>query len=84
MRYLDATCWCGLAFFAAAGMGDTAAGQAGWVLSEQKISHWQGGFGDLSDHDYFGCSVAYLGDFDGDGVGRWHSAGRLPHLRQLM
>ncbi len=42
----------------------------GWVLSHQKISDTQGGFtGILDDLDFFGSSVASLGDLDGDGVG---------------
>ena len=42
----------------------------GTVKSHQKISDTQGGFsGALDDFDYFGWSVASLGDLDGDGVG---------------
>ena len=42
----------------------------GTVKSHQKISDTQGGFtGTLDDADFFGYSVAALGDFDGDGVG---------------
>jgi hypothetical protein len=42
----------------------------GTVKSHQKISDIEGGFtGVLDDHDYFGWSVASLGDFDGDRVG---------------
>jgi hypothetical protein len=41
----------------------------GTVKSEQKISDTQGGFsGHLDDQDWFGHSVAPLGDLDGDGV----------------
>ena len=46
-----------------------ALAQPGWVLSHQKISDTQGGFtGILDDTDFFGSSVAALGDLDGDGV----------------
>ena len=42
----------------------------GTVKSHQKISDTQGGFtGILDDEDFFGWSVASLGDLDGDGVG---------------
>ena len=42
----------------------------GTVKSHQKISDTQGGFtGVLDDSDWFGSSVASLGDLDGDGVG---------------
>jgi hypothetical protein len=42
----------------------------GTVKSHQKISDTEGGFtGTLDDHDWFGASVASLGDLDGDGVG---------------
>ncbi len=41
----------------------------GTVKSHQKISDTQGGFtGILDDDDWFGWSVASLGDLDGDGV----------------
>ncbi len=41
----------------------------GTVKSHQKISDTQGGFtGVLDDGDWFGSSVAALGDLDGDGV----------------
>lgn len=44
--------------------------QPGWVMSHQKISDTEGGFtGTLDNWDYFGISVAALGDLDGDGVG---------------
>ncbi|MCZ6654226.1 MAG: hypothetical protein O7D91_14515, partial [Planctomycetota bacterium] len=47
-----------------------ALAQPGTVLSHQKISDTEGGFtGILDDGDGFGCSVASLGDLDGDGVG---------------
>ena len=42
----------------------------GTVKSHQKISDTEGGFtGTLDDGDFFGSSVASLGDVDGDGVG---------------
>ena len=42
----------------------------GTVKSHQKISDTEGGFtGILDDTDFFGASVASLGDLDGDGVG---------------
>ena len=42
----------------------------GTVKAHQKISDTEGGFtGVLDDYDYFGGSVAALGDLDGDGVG---------------
>ena len=41
----------------------------GTVKGDQKISDTEGAFeGVLDDSDYFGCSVASLGDLDGDGV----------------
>ncbi len=41
----------------------------GTVRSHQKISSTQGGFtGALRDGDQFGCSLAPLGDLDGDGI----------------
>ena len=44
--------------------------QPGMVLSHQKISDTEGGFtGILDNFDWFGVSVASLGDLDGDGVG---------------
>ncbi|MCH8880668.1 MAG: VCBS repeat-containing protein, partial [Planctomycetes bacterium] len=47
-----------------------AQAQPGMVLSHQKISDTEGGFtGILDDLDWFGTSVAALGDLDGDGVG---------------
>ncbi len=47
-----------------------AAAQPGTVQSHQKISDTQGGFtGILDNTDWFGKSVASLGDLDGDGVG---------------
>ena len=46
-----------------------AAAQFCTVTSEQKISATAGGFGGVLDAgDYFGYSVAALGDLDGDGV----------------
>ena len=42
----------------------------GSVKAEQKISATSGGLvGPLTDYDYFGRSVARLGDLDGDGIG---------------
>ena len=42
----------------------------GTVKSHQKISDTEGGFkGTLDDGDFFGRSVAFLGDLDGDGAG---------------
>lgn len=42
--------------------------QVGTVISHQKISDSQGSFtGAIDSYDYFGCSVASLGDLDGDG-----------------
>ncbi len=42
----------------------------GTVKNEQKISATEGGFnGSLDDFDYFGWSVAALGDLDDDGIG---------------
>ncbi len=50
--------------------GQRAQAQPGWVKSHQKISDTEGGFaGILDDLDFFGYSVASLGDLDGDGVG---------------
>ncbi len=44
--------------------------QAGQVLSEQKISDLEGGFGGvLDDQDFFGASCAAIGDLNGDGIG---------------
>ncbi len=41
----------------------------GTVKAHQKISSLEGGFtGTLDDEDWFGTSLASLGDFDGDGV----------------
>lgn len=41
----------------------------GTVKCTQKISETEGGFlGDLDDNDYFGTSVAAMGNLDGDGV----------------
>jgi len=42
----------------------------GTVASEQKISATAGGFGGVLDlYDFFGNSLAALGDLDGDGIG---------------
>lgn len=42
---------------------------SGLVVSQQKISHTEGGFtGSLNDGDLFGSSVASMGDLDDDGV----------------
>ncbi len=50
----------------------------GTVKSHQKISDTEGGFtGKLDDADYFGNSVASLGDLDGDGVGDLAVGARL-------
>lgn len=41
----------------------------GWVLGQQKISDTEGGLAQaLVDAEYFGTSVASVGDLDGDGV----------------
>jgi len=40
----------------------------GTVDSFQKISDTEGGFGQLKNYDYFGKSVASIGDLDGDGI----------------
>ncbi|MCH8904404.1 MAG: FG-GAP repeat protein [Bacteroidetes bacterium] len=41
----------------------------GTVNSYQKVSQTQGGFtGTLTDNDYFGTSIAPLGDINGDGI----------------
>ena len=37
-------------------------------MSYQKISSTQGGFAGLLDGDYFGWSMASVGDLNGDGV----------------
>ena len=48
----------------------SAQAQPGTVLSHQKISDTEGGFtGTLDNSDFFGSSVASLGDLDGDGFG---------------
>ncbi len=48
---------------------ETTRAQPGTVLAQQKISDTEGGFsGTLDDVDFFGYSVASLGDLDGDGV----------------
>lgn len=42
----------------------------GTVKSYSKISNDSGDFtGELDDYDYFGSSVSYLGDLNGDGIG---------------
>ncbi len=42
---------------------------AGFVSGSQKISATTGGFaGTLDDGDFFGCSIAHLGDLDGNGI----------------
>ena len=49
--------------------GQCAGAQPGWVLSRPKISDTQGDFtGRLDNVDWFGKSVASLGDLDGDGA----------------
>lgn len=42
--------------------------QFGIVASSQKIASNTGGFGTLANFDYFGISVAGVGDLDNDGV----------------
>ena len=50
-------------------LSGTAAAQSWRLKSWQKISETQGGFGGVLDvQDYFGWSMATLGDLDGDGV----------------
>ncbi len=52
-----------------AAFAGSALAQPGWVLSHQKISDTEGGFtGILDNGDWFGSSVASLGDLDGDGM----------------
>ena len=47
-----------------------AQAQPGTVKDHQKISDTVGGFtGVLNDQDFFGRSIASLGDLDGDGIG---------------
>ena len=61
-------CWA-LMFVLWLGFGGRALAQPGWVLSHQKISDTEGDFdGTLDDTVYFGKSLAWLGDLDGDGV----------------
>ena len=49
---------------------DGGSGGPGTVLSHQKISATEGGFGSgLDERDLFGFSIGSLGDLDGDGVG---------------
>jgi len=51
-------------------LASAALAQPGWVLSQQKISDTDGGFSGLLDNnDWFGWTVAALGDLDGDDVG---------------
>ncbi len=59
-----------VALFIAAWLGSAAVAQSGdHVLDHQKISNFAEGFGEhLHDQDFFGTSVAALGDLDGDGV----------------
>ena len=72
----------GVADLAVGAVGDDAGGMdrgAVWILylnpngtvmTHQKISDTQGGFGGgLADGDTFGASVAAVGDLDGDGFG---------------
>ena len=55
---------------AVARCGSCSSTPDGTVKSHQKISNTEGGFtGILDDGDWFGSSVASLGDLDGDGVG---------------
>ena len=57
-------------FVLSLGFGGGALAQPGWVMSHQKISDTEGDFtGTLDNSDFFGSSVASLGDLDGDGVG---------------
>lgn len=42
---------------------------AATVVGQQKISETSGNFSGVLNADYFGQSLAYLGDVDGDGVG---------------
>ncbi|MEE9296259.1 MAG: hypothetical protein V3W34_15035 [Phycisphaerae bacterium] len=50
----------------------------GAVKSHQKISDTEGGFtGTLDDSDWFGISIASLGDLDGDGIGDLAVGARL-------
>ncbi len=54
---------------ACAAFAPPAAGQAGAVLRQQKISQGQGGFsGPLHSGDLFGIGASALGDLDGDGL----------------
>lgn len=57
-----------VAFVVCLAVVGTARSQTGTVLSHQKISDTQGNFTGILDNDYFGFSVASLGDLDGDGV----------------
>ena len=53
----------------AVGLAHPTAAQIDLVLAEQKVSATEGGFGGaLGNVDYFGLSVAFIGDIDGDGV----------------
>ena len=53
----------------AVGLAQPAAAQIDLVLAEQKVATFQGGFGGVLDNvDYFGLSVALIGDIDNDGV----------------
>ena len=53
----------------------------GTVKGHAKISPTEGGFnGVLDDHDYFGSSVASLGDLDGDGQGLTQCTARAVRL----
>ncbi len=45
-----------------------ASAQFGSVIRSLKVGDQMGGFGDLRFRDFFGCSVAPLGDLNGDGV----------------
>ena len=61
--------WIGLLIAVGMLIPAVALAQVGTVLSEQKISDTQGDFsGILDGGDFFGSSVATLGDLDGDGV----------------
>src|ERR1700752_1919177 len=54
---------------AALALGEPRAAQVGTVKWEQKLGEGVGGFGGQLDiYDYFGVSLAFLGDLDDDGV----------------
>jgi hypothetical protein len=49
----------------------------GTVKSSQKITHNTGGGPTLADNDFFGSSLASLGDLDGDGISDLAAGARL-------